>query len=93
MEGMNDHDWLQIEQAANGCISGDLSEWPHLALAFKKLGIKPHQLPGVSLIPPASELRPFCQGIIAYRNYFEGNDSPTTSPPYASSSEPPEADE
>lgn len=33
------HDWLQIEQAACGCISGTLREWPDLARAFKKMGM------------------------------------------------------
>lgn len=76
---LTDHDWLQIEQAANGCISGDLSEWPDLARAFKNLGVGPTGLPGHKLIPHAHELQCFCQGILAMRNFIEGDDSPTSS--------------
>lgn len=35
---MIDHLRLQIEQAAKGCISGSLDEWPHLDKALKTLG-------------------------------------------------------
>lgn len=35
---LTDHDWLQIEQASRGCISGSLYEWPHLMSAIDKAG-------------------------------------------------------
>lgn len=35
---LTEHDWVQIEQAAGGCISGRLEEWPHLIVALRKLG-------------------------------------------------------
>jgi len=30
---------MQIEMAAKGCVSGTLSEWPHLKRALRKRGI------------------------------------------------------
>ena len=30
---------MQIEMAAKGCVSGTLSEWPHLKHALRKRGI------------------------------------------------------
>lgn len=33
-------DHLQIEQAANGLISGYLGEWPHLKAALRRRGIQ-----------------------------------------------------
>lgn len=36
---LDDHDWVQIQQAVSGCISGTLSEWPHLQGVFSKLGM------------------------------------------------------
>lgn len=36
---MTDHDWIQIEQAAKGCVSGTLDEWPHLKGALRRCGV------------------------------------------------------
>lgn len=33
------HELIQIEQAASGCVSGTLLEWPHLKHALRKRGI------------------------------------------------------
>lgn len=35
---INDHDRLQIEMAARGCVSGTLAEWPHLMGALRRSG-------------------------------------------------------
>lgn len=40
VEDSESHSRIQIEMAANGCISGTLSEWPHLKHALRKLGYK-----------------------------------------------------
>lgn len=32
------HELVQIEMAARGCISGSLSEWPHLIAALRRRG-------------------------------------------------------
>lgn len=56
---LSDHDWLQIEQAARGCVSGTSDEWPHLVKAIQK--ITGHQLTRKS----ATWLQGFCQGILA----------------------------
>ena len=34
-----EHMWLQIEQAAAGCVSGTLEEWPDLREALTRWGI------------------------------------------------------
>jgi hypothetical protein len=36
---MIDHLRLQLEQAAKGCVSGTLAEWPHLDSALRHSGI------------------------------------------------------
>lgn len=56
---LSDHDWLQIEQAARGCVSGNSDEWPHLVKAIQK--ITGHQLTRKS----ATWLQGFCQGILS----------------------------
>lgn len=38
---MTDDDWLQIEQASRGCISGTSDEWPALREAIEKLTGRP----------------------------------------------------
>lgn len=42
IEDSNDQSRVQIEQAAKGCISGTLSEWPHLKSALRKCGYDLH---------------------------------------------------
>lgn len=55
---MNNHDYLQIDQAANGCISGTLKEWPHLKMALERLNIV------ISNDTKAIELTRICRIII-----------------------------
>jgi len=56
---MNDHYQLQIKMAAKGCVSGTLSEWPHLAAALKSAGF---DLP---LTTEARHLIDLCREIVA----------------------------
>ena len=53
------HDWLQLGQAASGCISGTLAEWPDLANALCKWY-------GTPLKPktPATQLQMLCRHIV-----------------------------
>ncbi len=37
IEDLTEHDWIQIEQAARGCVSGTSVEWPHLMRAIQKI--------------------------------------------------------
>ena len=37
---MTDHDQLQLDQAARGCVSGTLAEWPLLQVALARHGMK-----------------------------------------------------
>ena len=39
MIAMSEHDALQLDQAARGCVSGTLSEWPFLQLALARCGV------------------------------------------------------
>lgn len=55
-------DWLQIEMAAKGCVSGVAGEWPALAAAIDKLRDKPIG-PHVS----SSWLQGFCEALVAHR--------------------------
>lgn len=34
------HDWLAVEMASRGCVSGTLGEWPLLMAAFNKAGLE-----------------------------------------------------
>jgi hypothetical protein len=34
------HEMMQIEMAAQGCVSGTLAEWPHLKHALRKRGVR-----------------------------------------------------
>lgn len=52
---------VQIETAAQGCISGTLSEWPHLKSALRKLG---YDLPDCS---SADTVKHLCQKILSDR--------------------------
>ncbi len=56
MTELTEHDWIQVEMAARGCVSGTLEEWPHLARALKRLGHE--DLPSTTW---AGELRRLCQ--------------------------------
>ncbi len=47
---ISDHNLLQIDQAAIGCISGTLNEWPELDHALKKYNITlPHDTIAITL--------------------------------------------
>ncbi len=58
-ETMNDNDWLQIEQAAAGCIDGTSDDWPHLRRAIEKITGKPF-----GARKTASWLQGFCEGVM-----------------------------
>lgn len=55
-------DWLQIEMAAKGCVSGTSDEWPALAAAIAKLRGKPF----VRRVSSAW-LEGFCMGAMSMR--------------------------
>lgn len=40
MNELTDHDWLQIEQAAAGCVSGTSDEWPDLRAAIERVRVR-----------------------------------------------------
>lgn len=40
IEDSENHELMQIKQAAAGYVSGTLDEWPHLKHALRKRGIK-----------------------------------------------------
>jgi hypothetical protein len=52
-------DWLQIEQAANGCISGTSDEWPALRRVIEKLRGEP-----MVYRQTAAWLSGFCIGVL-----------------------------
>jgi len=56
---LTDHDWLQIEQAAAGCIGGTSDEWPELRRAIEKVTGKPF-----GQRRSASWLQGFCEGVM-----------------------------
>ena len=58
-DDLTESDWLQIEQAASGCISGTSAEWPALRAAVEKITGKPFVL-----AKPASWLQGFCEGVM-----------------------------
>jgi len=58
---LTDHDWLQIEQAARGCVSGTSDEWPDLVRAIEK--IKDRKLMRQS----AAWLRGYCEALVESR--------------------------
>lgn len=49
------HEMMQIEMAAQGYVSGTLTEWPHLKHALRKRGIK------MLDTATADEMRKVCQ--------------------------------
>lgn len=79
---LNHHDWLQIEQAAAGCVSGTSDDWPDLVHAITTL--TGQSLPRKS----AAWLQGFCEGVLLnnkeivkafepFRQAIEANDSDT----------------
>lgn len=55
---LTDHDWLQIDMAARGCVSGNSDEWPSLRLAIEKIRGKPF-----GMRQSSDWLRGFCEGV------------------------------
>jgi hypothetical protein len=62
-EKLTEHDWLQIDQAARGCISGTSDEWPALRNAIAKATGRPF-----GDRKSASWLQGFCEGILIQTN-------------------------
>lgn len=60
---MTENDWIQIEQAASGCISGTSDEWPALRTAISKLTGKPF-----GDRKTASWLQGFCAGVLMQKD-------------------------
>ena len=60
---MNEHDWLQIEQAASGCISGTSDDWPDLRNAIEKLTGK-----SFGLRKSADWMRGYCEAVMWQRD-------------------------
>jgi hypothetical protein len=59
-------EWLQIEQAARGGVSGTSDEWPALVAAIEKVRGKP-----LEMRRSASWLRGFCEGVIIQSGRIE----------------------
>jgi hypothetical protein len=57
---LTENDWIQIEQAAAGCISGTSDEWPALRRAIEKVTGKPF-----GMRRTANWLQGFCEGLMA----------------------------
>lgn len=53
---LTEHDWLQVDLAARGCVSGRLHEWPHLAAAFKRAGLEAQPSTGSFAVRDISRL-------------------------------------
>jgi hypothetical protein len=62
---LTEHDWLQIEQASSGCISGTIGEWPHLYAALLKVGYNE------PLATPAATIKVICNDILDMRDAAE----------------------
>ena len=58
---LTDHDWLQIEQAANGCVSGTSDEWPDLVKAIEKV------LNRKLMRQSSAWLRGFCEALVLFQ--------------------------
>lgn len=56
---LTEHDWLQIEQAAAGCVDGTSDEWPALRVAIEKITGKPFRCRKSS-----AWLQGFCEGVV-----------------------------
>jgi Ser/Thr protein kinase RdoA (MazF antagonist) len=63
---LTDHDWLQIEQAAAGCIDGTSDQWPSLRAAIQKITGRPF---GPRKM--ASWMQGFCEGVLLQRDRLE----------------------
>ena len=61
-----EHEMLQIEMAAMGCVSGTLAEWPHLRSALRKRGIS------MLNTATADEMRAVCKWYLSVRNETDG---------------------
>lgn len=59
---LSEHDWTQIEQAANGCISGTSDEWPDLRAAIEKVMGREF-----GLRQSAAWMRGFCEAVMVLR--------------------------
>jgi hypothetical protein len=59
MSELTESDWLQIEQAAAGCISGTSDEWPALRIAIEKIAGHP-----LCDRKCAAWLQGFCEGMM-----------------------------
>lgn len=59
-EELTENDWLQIEQAASGCIDGNSDDWPALRKAISKITGKPF-----GDRKTASWMQGFCEGVMA----------------------------
>ena len=59
---LTEFDWIQIEQAATGCVSGTSDEWPALRVVIEKITGQPF-----TVRRPASWLNGFCEAAMAMR--------------------------
>lgn len=60
---LSEHDWIQIEQAAGGCVSGTSDEWPALRHAIALMTGRPFVH-----IKSAAWLQGFCEAVMLTRN-------------------------
>jgi hypothetical protein len=67
---LTDNDWVQVEQAALGCVSGTLGEWPVLSAALKRANIYPG--PGT----PCGLLRDLCRLLVTIKEVGEAAKPP-----------------
>jgi len=56
---LTDHDWLQIEMAARGCIDGTSDQWPSLRIAIEKITGSPF-----GPRKTANWMQGFCEGVM-----------------------------
>lgn len=60
---MTETDWLQVEQAAAGCIDGTSDDWPLLRIAIEKLTREPFEHRRT-----AQWLQGFCESAVNLRS-------------------------
>ncbi|GIW89713.1 MAG: hypothetical protein KatS3mg109_0145 [Pirellulaceae bacterium] len=65
LEHLDEHDWLQLEMAARGCVSGTSDDWPDLVRAIEKLRGSP-----LPCRLPAAWLKGFSEGVLEFRDKF-----------------------